>query len=205
PHGRPRGRRGLWSPDHRQQLRLRHHPASRAPHPGGRRHPDGRPRRRGASHRHPLHHRPHLAGGGGPGAQRHPDLRQPTHPDATPSTGNLTNGTLPDRTRRRELPIGVAYGTDPERVLGLLAETASSISGVLANPAPMALFLGFGDSALNFELRAWTDHFEEWSAIRSKMAVAVNNRLKAEGIEIPFPQRDVNLRYPPKEETCSWL
>ena len=122
-------------------------------------------------------------------------------PNATLISGNLTNWTLSDRTRRIELPVGVAYGTDPERVLGLLTETASSISGVLASPAPMALFLGFGDSALNFELRAWTDHFEEWGSIRSKMAVAVNNRLKAEGIEVPFPQRDVNLRYPPKEET----
>jgi len=122
-------------------------------------------------------------------------------PNATLISGNLTNWTLSDRTRRIELPVGVAYGTDPERVLGLLTETASSISGVLASPAPMALFLGFGDSALNFELRAWTDHFEQWGSIRSKMAVAVNNRLKAEGIEVPFPQRDVNLRYPPKEET----
>ncbi len=122
-------------------------------------------------------------------------------PNATLISGNLTNWTLSDRTRRIELPIGVAYGTDPERVLGLLTETAASVSGVLASPAPVALFLGFGDSALNFELRAWTDHFEEWGSIRSKMAVAVNNRLKAEGIEVPFPQRDVNLRYPPKEET----
>ena len=122
-------------------------------------------------------------------------------PNATLISGNLTNWTLSDRTRRFELPIGVAYGTDPERVLGLLTETAASVSGILASPAPMALFLGFGDSALNFELRAWTDHFEEWSSIRSKMAVAVNNRLKAEGIEIPFPQRDVNLRYSSKEET----
>jgi len=122
-------------------------------------------------------------------------------PNATLISGNLTNWTLSDRTRRLELPIGVAYGTDPERVLGLLTETAASVSGVLASPAPVALFLGFGDSALNFEVRAWTDHFEEWGSIRSKMAVAVNNRLKAEGIEVPFPQRDVNLRYPPKEET----
>ncbi|HEY4908974.1 MAG TPA: mechanosensitive ion channel protein MscS, partial [Methylomirabilota bacterium] len=76
-----------------------------------------------------------------------------------------------------------------------------SVPGVLANPAPMALFQGFGDSSLNFELRAWTDHFEEWAAIRSHIAIAVNNRLKAEGIEIPFPQRDVNLHYPPREET----
>jgi small-conductance mechanosensitive channel len=122
-------------------------------------------------------------------------------PNATLISGNLTNWTLSDRTRRLELPVGVAYGTDPQRVIALLAEVAASVPGVLANPAPMALFQGFGDSSLNFELRAWTDHFEEWAAIRSHIAVAVNNRLKAEGIEIPFPQRDVNLHYPPREET----
>jgi potassium efflux system protein len=122
-------------------------------------------------------------------------------PNASLISGNLTNWTLSDRMRRLELPIGVAYGTDPERVVSLLTETAASVSGVLASPAPMALFQGFGDSALNFELRAWTDHFEQWLVIRSNLAVAVNKRLKAEGIEIPFPQRDVNLRYPPKEET----
>ncbi len=122
-------------------------------------------------------------------------------PNATLISGNLTNWTLSDRTRRLELPIGVAYGSDPERVIALLVETATTVPGVLAKPSPLALFQSFGDSALNFELRAWTDHFEEWSAIRSHIAVAVNNRLKAEGIEIPFPQRDVNLHYPPREET----
>jgi small-conductance mechanosensitive channel len=122
-------------------------------------------------------------------------------PNATLITGNLINWTLSDRTRRLELPIGVAYGTDPERVIALLVETATTVPGVLAKPSPLALFQGFGDSSLNFELRAWTDHFEEWGAIRSHIAVAVNNRLKAEGIEIPFPQRDVNLHYPPREET----
>jgi potassium-dependent mechanosensitive channel len=122
-------------------------------------------------------------------------------PNATLISGNLTNWTLSDRTRRLELPIGVAYGSDPERVIALLVETATTVPGVLAKPSPLALFQSFGDSALNFELRAWTDHFEEWGAIRSRMAVAVNTRLKAEGIEIPFPQRDVNLHYPPREET----
>jgi small-conductance mechanosensitive channel len=122
-------------------------------------------------------------------------------PNATLISGNLTNWTLSDRTRRLELPIGVAYGSDPERVIALLVETATTVPGVLAKPSPLALFQSFGDSALNFELRAWTDHFEEWGAIRSHIAVAVNNRLKAEGIEIPFPQRDVNLHYPPREET----
>jgi small-conductance mechanosensitive channel len=122
-------------------------------------------------------------------------------PNATLISGNLTNWTLSDRTRRLELPIGVAYGTDPQRVIALLTETAAGVAGILAKPAPVALFVGFGDSSLNFEVRAWTDHFEEWAAIRSQLAVSVNNLLKAEGIEIPFPQRDVNLRYPPREET----
>jgi len=122
-------------------------------------------------------------------------------PNATLISGTLTNWTLSDRTRRLEVPVGVAYGVDPERVLKLLSDVASAIPGVLANPAPVALFQGFGDSALNFELRAWTDHFEEWGSVRSRIVVAVNNRLKAEGIEVPFPQRDVNLRYPPKEDT----
>jgi len=122
-------------------------------------------------------------------------------PNATLISGNLTNWTLSDRTRRLELPIGVAYGTDPDRVIALLTETAAAVPGVLAKPAPVALFLSFGDSSLNFELRAWTDHFEEWGLIRSQIAVAVNSRLKSEGIAIPFPQRDVNLHYPPREET----
>src|SRR5262250_741131 len=122
-------------------------------------------------------------------------------PNATLISGTLTNWTLSDRTRRLEVPVGVAYGVDPERVLKLLSEVACAVPGVLANPAPVALFQGFGDSSLNFELRAWTDHFEEWGSVRSRIVVAVNNRLKAEGIEIPFPQRDVNLRYPPKEDT----
>jgi small-conductance mechanosensitive channel len=121
-------------------------------------------------------------------------------PNATLISGNLTNWTLSDRTRRLELPIGVAYGTDPERVIKVLGEAASTVPGVLGQPAPLVLFQGFGDSALNFELRAWTDHFEEWGSIRSNLAVAVNNRLVAESIEIPFPQRDVNVRYTHPEE-----
>ena len=122
-------------------------------------------------------------------------------PNATLISGNLTNWTLADRTRRLDLPVGVAYGTDPQRVIEILTDTALSVSGVLAKPAPVTLFLGFGESALNFEIRAWTDRFDEAATIRSQIAVAVNNRLKAERIEIPFPQRDVNLRYPPSEET----
>jgi potassium efflux system protein len=121
-------------------------------------------------------------------------------PNATLISGNLTNWTLSDRTRRFELPVGVAYGTDPQRVIDLLREAAASVAGVLKNPAPVVLFQSFGDSSLNFEVRAWTARFEEWAAVHSQVAVAVNAALKAAGIEIPFPQRDVTLRYPSPEE-----
>jgi small-conductance mechanosensitive channel len=121
-------------------------------------------------------------------------------PNATLISGNLTNWTLSDRTRRFELMVGVAYGSDPQRVIDLLREAAASVPGVLKNPAPVVLFQTFGDSALNFEVRAWTARFEEWAAVHSQVAVAVNAALKAAGVEIPFPQREVTLHYPPREE-----
>jgi small-conductance mechanosensitive channel len=84
-------------------------------------------------------------------------------------------------------------------VIAALVDAAASVSGVLGRPAPVALFQGFGESALNFELRAWTDRFDDWGAIRSRIAVAVNERFKSEGIAMPFPQRDVTLRFPSRE------
>jgi small-conductance mechanosensitive channel len=65
---------------------------------------------------------------------------------------------------------------------------------VLAAPAPLALFLGFGESALNFELRAWTSRFDQWVVIRSELSVAVYAALRGAEIEIPLPQREVRLR-----------
>ena len=65
---------------------------------------------------------------------------------------------------------------------------------ILEVPAPSALFLEFGDSALGFRLRAWTAHFDQWVAIRSDLTVGINAALKEARIEIPFPQRDLHLR-----------
>lgn len=90
--------------------------------------------------------------------------------------------------------VGVAYGSAPEKVLDLLSGVAAAHPGVLAEPAPLALFLGFGESALNFELRAWTNRFDRWVEIRSELGVAVYAALRGAGMEIPFPQREVRLR-----------
>jgi potassium efflux system protein len=114
-------------------------------------------------------------------------------PNASLVSDQVTNWTLSDRMRRIDLDIGIAYGTDPQRVIDLLSEVARSNPGVLPEPAPVVLFLGFGDSALNFQIRAWTARFEEWVRTRSDLGLAVQAALKAEGIDIPFPQREVRI------------
>jgi potassium-dependent mechanosensitive channel len=109
-------------------------------------------------------------------------------------TNQVRNWTLSDRLRRLEIPVGVAYGTDPERVLALLTDSAAKHPAVLKEPPPCAFFVGFGDSSLNFELRAWTDRADQWFAVRSELAVAIHAALRDANIEIPFPQRDLHLR-----------
>jgi small-conductance mechanosensitive channel len=106
----------------------------------------------------------------------------------------VSNWTLSDELRRIELPVGVAYGTDPERVVSLLTEVGRAHEDVLENPAPMALFQGFGESSLDFLLRVWTDRdYDRTSAIRSEIALATHRSLREAGIEIPFPQRDLHV------------
>jgi potassium-dependent mechanosensitive channel len=104
----------------------------------------------------------------------------------------VTNWTLSDRKRRIILPVGVAYGTEPRQVIELLEQAARSHPGVLSDPAPVALFRRFGESSLDFELRAFTDG--DWLAVTSDLAVATNEAFQGAGITIPFPQRDLHLR-----------
>ena len=114
-------------------------------------------------------------------------------PNANLVSDRVTNWTLSDRMRRIDLSVGVAYGSKPARVLEILRDVALRHPRVLADPAPAALFVGFGQSALDFQLRAWTDRFEEWVAIRSDLALGIHDALADAGIVIPFPQQDVHL------------
>ncbi len=90
--------------------------------------------------------------------------------------------------------MGVAYGTDAEFVIELLTQVAVKHPDVMKEPSPDTLFLGFGDSALNFQLRAWTNQFERWVQIRSELTIGINAALRDAGIAIPFPQRDVHIQ-----------
>jgi len=107
---------------------------------------------------------------------------------------SVTNWTLSDRRRRLEVPIGVEYGTDAQRVNDLLLEIAKAHSLVLSDPEPTAFFVNFGDSALEFQLRVWIADFDERNRVRSDLATAIQQRLAAEGIGVPFPQSDLHLR-----------
>ncbi len=114
-------------------------------------------------------------------------------PNANLIADAVTNWTLSDRMRRIDVSVGVAYGSDPERVIALLLAVATAHPLVLKDPAPVALFIAFGDSALDFQLRAWTARFEDSVPLRSALGVAIYHALTEAGIAIPFPQRDLHL------------
>jgi len=114
-------------------------------------------------------------------------------PNADLITKEVTNWTLSDRLRRVEIAVGVAYGTDPQRVIDLLAEAARGHGSVLAQPAPVVLFQRFGESSLDFALRFWTVNDDRWLIVESEVRVAVCRALGEAGIAIPFPQRDLHL------------
>jgi small-conductance mechanosensitive channel len=109
-------------------------------------------------------------------------------------SSEVINWTLSDRRRRLFVPVGVAYGTDPEKVIALLEKTAGAHPEALGTPPPQALFRNFGESSLDFEVRITIPEFGDWVRIQSEIHLAIHSALKEAGIEIPFPQHDLHLR-----------
>ncbi|RYF79363.1 MAG: mechanosensitive ion channel [Comamonadaceae bacterium] len=118
-------------------------------------------------------------------------------------SGNLTNWTMFDRSRRFEVAVSAPYDCDPAQVLALLEATARATPGVAVKPAPFAQIAGYGDSAVNFVLRAWTLDIGNWGALRSDMLARTLTAMQAAGIEIPYNQLDVHLRSTPKTTDAS--
>lgn len=126
---------------------------------------------------------------------RTPDGAEVVIPNGEFVGGRFINWSLSDRLRRMNIPVGVAYGTDPNRVIDILLEMARQHPAVVAEPAPLAVFDRFGDSALNFTLFCWS-FVDKWFVARSELTVAINNAFKEAGIQIPFPQQDVYVHWP---------
>ncbi|HKR21557.1 MAG TPA: mechanosensitive ion channel domain-containing protein [Pyrinomonadaceae bacterium] len=114
-------------------------------------------------------------------------------PNATLISEQVTNWTLTGTRRQAQLHVHVAYGNDPTKVRDLLRETVTSHSEVLKFPAPTALFIGFGDSALNFELRFWAPRPEVVAELKSDVALSIAAALQEAGITVPIPQRHLHI------------
>ncbi len=94
---------------------------------------------------------------------------------------------------RIRIPVGVAYGSDVDEVTALLDEVAADNPDMLDDPAPRVRMRAFGDSSLDFELLGWVAAPAERGRVTHELLKAIYKRFNAEGVEIPFPQRDVHL------------
>ena len=116
-------------------------------------------------------------------------------PNADVISSKVVNWSYTNRDVRFNFPIGVSYGSDPEQVRRILLEVAQAHRGVLKEPGPSVLLDGFGDSSLNFVLRVWTREFSTIPGVlRSELYFSICRAFKEEGIEIPFPQRDLHIK-----------
>ena len=95
---------------------------------------------------------------------------------------------------RLNVPVGVAYESDLEKVSEALLEAAKSVPEVLSEPAPRVHFAGFGDSALNLQIRVWINQPRDQTPIRSKVNFAIERAFREHKIEMPFPQREIRFR-----------
>jgi small-conductance mechanosensitive channel len=109
-------------------------------------------------------------------------------------TEAVTNETYGDKRVRVRVTVGVAYGSDTARVRDTLLRIAEARPDVLPEPPPQVLFKDFGESSLDFELLTWLSDPRDENAVASEMRFAIDQAFRAEGIEIPFPQRDLHLR-----------
>ena len=110
-------------------------------------------------------------------------------PNQTFFTESATTYTASDRMRRSQVSVGAAYQHDPALVIALLEATALSVPRVLKHPAPKALLLSYGESAIHYALRFWIANPMDNVSICSEVNQAIWHAFQREGIEIPFPQQ----------------
>jgi len=100
---------------------------------------------------------------------------------------------------RLRIKVGVAYGSDVDQVRRVLLEVAGQESQVCAEPAPRVRFRNFGDSGLDFELLVWIEEPILRGQVQDAVNTAVYKRFMAEGIEIPYPKRDIYIHSLPAD------
>jgi len=123
------------------------------------------------------------------------DEREYLIPNENLMINQVENWSYSTRNVRVKAPVAVSYGSDIELVEKLLLQATDEVPRVLAEPKPRVLLMGFGDNSIDFELRFWiSDPEEGMSNIRSDVLKRVWHLFREHKVEIPFPQRDLNLR-----------
>lgn len=118
----------------------------------------------------------------------------------------VINWSHSDPVSRLRIPVGVAYGSDIEKVRMAILEAAKNHSDVLGYPQPQVWFQGFGDSSLNFELLVWICEPRIQFRLKSDLYYRIEASLRRYGVEIPFPQRDLHVRSPQLEDLIAlWI
>jgi small-conductance mechanosensitive channel len=114
-------------------------------------------------------------------------------PNSALVTANVINHSRPTTNLRIRIAVGVDYAADPERVKRVLLDVARAEGGIMAEPAPEVRFEEFGDNAMLFSLLCWISHAREDLRVSSSLRFAIDKAFRKEGIEIPFPRRDVRI------------
>lgn len=115
-------------------------------------------------------------------------------PNADLVSTQVTNWTKNNPTLRRDIIVGVAYGTDTELVKNTLLEVAEAHPRIQKNPAPWVMFSDFGDSSLTFTLRVSIDDIDYALATASDLRYEIDKAFRMKNIEIAFPQLDIHVR-----------
>lgn len=118
-------------------------------------------------------------------------------PNANLVTAMVVNHTIPTRSRRIAVAVGVAYGTDLEHAVDVLMKIPTADARVLAEPVPEVRHHGFGESSINLALLVWIADARDELQIASVLRFAIDRAFRTENIEIPFPQRAVHMIAPP--------
>ena len=122
------------------------------------------------------------------------DRKELVVPNRTFVTGDLVNWTLSDSILRVVIPVGVALGSETNRVERTLARLGREHRLVLHDPPPQVYFLGFGESSLSFELRVFIDSMDHFLQVKHELCTAIVSAFRDAGITIAYPQRDLHLR-----------
>ncbi len=122
------------------------------------------------------------------------DGREHLIPNEDMVTQTVVNWTFSHRMVRRHLPVGISYKSDLDLAMELMIEAAAEIPRILQDPAPRVLIKGFGDSAIDLELRMWIkDAKNGVSNVASEVYYKIWHKFNDRGVQFPYPQRDIHI------------